>query len=295
MNALIDPVLLQKLSRSRLAVRHAVARGGVGERPAGTAPSGIEFADHRPYEPGDDLRHVDPHVYGRTGQHVVRRYLASAALDVTVLVDASASMGFGRGASTKLQHATRVAAGMVAAGIAGGDRVVVGTFRDRAVAWHDALTGMQRYGELDRWLSACAAAGASEFATVAASCAPHLRPRGLLVAIGDWLGTGAEDAFGAWRNLGQEVVVVHVVSDADLPSEDGSRGTVRLVDAETGAHVDVLLDAATVRAQRESYEEHGHRLARAATRLGCRYFRTAVGDDLSTLFLRTWRTAGLIA
>jgi uncharacterized protein (DUF58 family) len=55
--SLLAPALLQRLTRAKLQSRQATASGGIGERPSKAKGLGIEFADHRPYQLGDDIRH----------------------------------------------------------------------------------------------------------------------------------------------------------------------------------------------------------------------------------------------
>ena len=59
-----SPRLLQSLQRSRLLVRSAKATVGIGERRSNAKGSGMEFLDYREYQPGDDVRHLDPHLFG---------------------------------------------------------------------------------------------------------------------------------------------------------------------------------------------------------------------------------------
>src|SRR5688572_19327830 len=94
--SLLPPTLLQKLGRTRLAVQRVLATGGTGERRSKALGSGIEFADHRAYQFGDDIRKLDPHLLARLGRHYVRQYSVSKALAVTILLDASRSMGYGK-------------------------------------------------------------------------------------------------------------------------------------------------------------------------------------------------------
>ena len=62
-----SPGLLASLKRSRLMVRRAHATMGIGERRSRRKGSGMEFVDYREYQPGDDVRHLDPHLHLRTG------------------------------------------------------------------------------------------------------------------------------------------------------------------------------------------------------------------------------------
>ena len=87
-----SPRLLQSLQRSRVLVRSAKATVGVGERRSNAKGSGMEFLDYREYQPGDDVRHLDPHLFARTGGHYVRQYAVYQQLPITIIVDGSASM-----------------------------------------------------------------------------------------------------------------------------------------------------------------------------------------------------------
>jgi uncharacterized protein (DUF58 family) len=275
-------------------VRTAAARSGIGERPAGLAATGIEFADHRPYEAGDDLRHVDHHVYARTRQHVVRRYVSHAALDVTILVDASASMGFGSPRS-KLEYAADVAAALLAVGISGGDRVTLGAFSGKRIMWQKPAAGQQRLAELFRWLDRLRAAGGTHFVDVATGSLPILRTRGLLCIVSDFFADGVSEACTVWRSLGQEIVAVQVVAEEDMLREVAGAGAVRLIDAETGEAVDAVLNDQGIQEYQERFARHCAELAQVVSRFEGRYMKTATTDDLAHFVLKTWRIRGLIA
>jgi hypothetical protein len=77
-----SPRLLTSLMRSRLLVRRARATIGVGERRSRSKGSGMEFIDYREYHPGDDVRHLDPHLYARTGGYFVRQHAVYQQLPI---------------------------------------------------------------------------------------------------------------------------------------------------------------------------------------------------------------------
>src|SRR5258706_14510119 len=87
--------LMTALMRSRLAARHAHATIGIGERRSRAKGSGMEFVDHREYQPGDDVRHLDPHLYARTGGYFVPQNSVPRQLASTIILDGSAPMHFG--------------------------------------------------------------------------------------------------------------------------------------------------------------------------------------------------------
>ena len=68
-------------------MRSAKATVGIGERRSNAKGSGLEFLDYREYQPGDDLRHLDPHLFMRTGARYVRQYAVYQQLPITIIVD----------------------------------------------------------------------------------------------------------------------------------------------------------------------------------------------------------------
>src|SRR4051794_18097320 len=104
-------IATDELSRfERLAfVSRRLAQAGLGgeHRSRHRAPS-TDFIDHRPYQPGDDFRRVDWNVYGRLGTLQVKLTEARERLDITLVLDCSASMALG--APSKLQLAAQLVA-----------------------------------------------------------------------------------------------------------------------------------------------------------------------------------------
>ena len=153
------PQLLQRLARRRLSVPAAYTAGGVGEHPSVAKGPGLEFAEHRAYQPGDDLRRVDPHVEARSGELYVREFEVLERLAVTVVVDLSASMAFGE--PEKAAFARRLAGALAYVGLAGADRVRVAAFTGRGLAWGPRAENARAAGRLFDWLARQAPGGAS--------------------------------------------------------------------------------------------------------------------------------------
>lgn len=111
MSEILDLEALSKLPSLELRAR-AIAEGLLsGERRARRLGGSAEFAEHRPYAPGDPLRDVDWRLYGRSDKHYIRRREEERHLLVQLVVDASGSMSYG-GAKSKLRFAATLAAGM---------------------------------------------------------------------------------------------------------------------------------------------------------------------------------------
>ena len=93
--AYLAPETLAQLAPFELRARMLVDGLGSGLHASPRQGQAVEFSEHRPYVPGDSLRHLDWKVFGRSDRLVVKRYEQETDLDVVVMVDASASMRFG--------------------------------------------------------------------------------------------------------------------------------------------------------------------------------------------------------
>src|SRR5690606_20908473 len=111
MSRLLPPEVRRELDRLRLRPVSALPTAGVGERRSRAVGSGLEFADFRSYQAGDDIRYLDRHVMARLGQKVIRQYSVDKQLQVTFIVDASASMACGE--QSKLVRAVELCAALV--------------------------------------------------------------------------------------------------------------------------------------------------------------------------------------
>lgn len=290
---LLSPSFLQKLGRTRLGVRSVTASTGIGERRSRSIGSGIEFADHRAYQFGDDTRRIDPNLLARLGRHYVRQYTVSQALRVTVLLDSSRSMHTGE--PDKFVFGRSLAAAFAYAGLSGGDEVLVGAFARDRVAWHHRLQGVERTAPLMAWLEGLRPDGATDLHRAVRAAIHRIGPvPGLTIIISDWFFDGVSDALAALSAAGQEILVVHLLSPEEVEPEKLGSGNVRLVDAENGHEVETTLSPDLHRSYREKLESWSEELKAQVRFRGGRYLRVRSDDDLERLFLREWRREGLI-
>jgi uncharacterized protein (DUF58 family) len=108
----LDPKVLNKITRLDLKARHIVEgfMGGMHKSPY--HGFSVEFAEHREYAPGDDLKHLDWKVFGRTDRLFIKEYELETNLRSHILLDTSESMDYGSKETTKLELASHIAASM---------------------------------------------------------------------------------------------------------------------------------------------------------------------------------------
>ncbi len=111
-----QPEILSKISRLELRARHVVEGFVSGMHKSPYKGFSVEFASHRPYVPGDDIRHIDWRVYGKADRFFIKEYEEETNMRVHLLVDCSASMAYpehaGTGRMTKWDYAATVAASL---------------------------------------------------------------------------------------------------------------------------------------------------------------------------------------
>src|SRR6185312_1536585 len=131
---LFDDEFQRKLEYLALVSRRVFAGRLRAERRTKKSGSGVEFADHRDYQPGDDFRTLDWSVYQRFEKLLVRLYEEEEDLAIYLVLDTSGSMAFGaeRGAD-KLRYAKKIIAALAYVGLANLDRVSVVTTSDRVM------------------------------------------------------------------------------------------------------------------------------------------------------------------
>ncbi|AKF07669.1 DUF58 domain-containing protein [Sandaracinus amylolyticus] len=273
-SSLLEPEFLRRLARLRLAVRRRFAGATSGARRSRNRGSSAEFAEHRPYFPGDDVRRIDWNAYARLEELVLRLFVAEEDLSLYLLVDTSASMGLG--APRKIDVAKRLAAGLGYVGLSGSERVAVMPFAARLSRPLPASRGRKRVGPLLRFLDELEPSGDTDLARgVDEFLARSPRP-GLVVVLSDFL-----DPRGFTRPLDRliaekhEPVLFHVLDREELDPTPG--GDLELVDSETGRKVEVSLDARAVRAYRQRLATFLVELESYAKKRGLFYGRVGEG------------------
>jgi uncharacterized protein (DUF58 family) len=274
-----------RLQRLQLSTTRRLVGHLSGEHRSPRGGTSLDFAGHRPYAPGDDLRRVDWAALARLDAPLVRLFDAEEDLDVRLLVDTSASMGLGG----KLQQAVRVAAALGVVAMARRDAAWlhttggIGPRRFRGSAGVPAL--------LDA-LGAMAAAGPTRLAAAALDLAARPGPPGVTILISDLLDPTWEEAVRRLAARGGDGVVAHVLADLDLrPDLDGD---LELVDAETGRRVPVSLTSSVRAAYEQRAEAWLVEVTAACRSAGLGHLLVPAERDLLPLLLGAWREAGTL-
>ena len=270
------PEALALAERYTLSLRVPPGSGASGTHGGRGTGASTEFRDHRLYQPGDDVRHLDWRAYARTDQLLLKRYREEVRPTLDLLVDASASMATD---ADKEQRAIDLAALIAHAGAAEGFYVRVTLLGDRS----ERPGTDQLFGQ------------GAEFVGVRplvdALAGVRTTPGGLLVLVSDFLSPHAAPSLVRGLRAGR-VALVQVLSAFDAAPPAG--GSVRLVDAETGDEVELVLDRVTIDAYLERLERLRAGLAEEARRRGG-VFASVRADASLDATCRALLDAGVLA
>lgn len=288
--------VLRKLEQLQLVIQKRSRSNIRGERQSKARGHSVEFADHRNYSAGDDLRYLDWNLYGRLDRLFVKLYEEEREFPVNLFLDASESMNFGE--PLKFEMAAAIAAAVGYVTVASYDRLrfcalpaasvppsAAGFFRSirgRGVGlrYLQNLQSIQPGGQggLVEWLE---------------SLLYQPGPRGLAVGISDCLdtrpvGEPLKRACGA----GFQVVLVQVLSPQEF--DPPFSGELKLVDCESGAHQEITFGKYRLRAYRQMVQGFIDEIADSCRQAGARHVVIRSDSDLDEVLFKTLREKGVI-
>ena len=225
---------LSRLDTLKLTMRGRAQGGAGGSRRSRQTGSSAEFSDYREYIPGDDIRRLDWNAYARFDRLFLKLFMEEQESQVTVLLDASASME----AKWKSARAAAEAVGYLA--LTGGDRLSLQCLKNGRALRAPALAGRAAFPRLTAFLDSCVPDGTEDTLTNAVKHTEGLK-KGLCFLITDGYTEDAlKETLDYLRYMKQETAVIQVLSGGELQPE--LDGAVRLTDSESGEHIDLLAD-----------------------------------------------------
>ncbi len=223
---LLDPEAMAKISRLELLARQTVEGFISGRHQSPYRGYSAEFAEHREYAPGDDLRDLDWQVYAKTDRYYIKQYIEETNLRATILLDASGSMAYrGENAAkhqgkplSKFEYGRFLAASLVRLLLNQQDAVGLVTYDSAVRRYIPSRTRTNHMSVLLEELFNTQPGAESALAPVFHEVAERVHRRGLLIIISD-LFDRPEDILKAlhhFRFRKHEVILMHVMADEEL-------------------------------------------------------------------------------
>lgn len=234
----VDPHILGRISNLSLLARIVVQGFISGLHRSTYLGRSVDFAEHRAYMPGDDIRQIDWRLFARTDRFYVKEFEADTNTSFTIVLDISRSMAFGSESITKLDYARYLAASLAVFSQKQRDRIGLITFDDDIV---DFVPPSAKHLEIVlHRIDKLESKRPSEYRSPLTKVAEAIHRRGIVVLISDLYDEPAAilDAVKGLRYKGNDLIVFHVLDPAELSFPYDEAASYR--DLESGESVPVI-------------------------------------------------------
>jgi len=288
---LLDPEFMARLERLDIVSRKIFAGRMKGERKSKRKGESVEFADYRNYVVGDDLRFLDWNIFARLDRLFLKLFLAEEDLHVSILIDKSKSMDWGR--PNKALYARRVAAALTYIGLVNYDRMSLYAFADGLESELAGIRGRRLMHRVIGYLRELDFDGTGDFAEACRQFVVRHPQKGLVIVLSDFLDKGGFEAglrYLLARDL--DLYVIQVLSPEEI--DPPLAGDLRLVDVEDADTAEVTVSRALLSRYKQNLQAYCQTLRHYCTRRGINYLFTATEVPFDQLVLNYLRSRGLL-
>jgi len=288
---LLDAKFMARLDSLDVLSRKILQGKLQGERRSKRRGQSVEFADHRPYVVGDDLRFVDWNIYGRLDQLFLKLYLEEQDLTIHILADASASMGTGDPAKAPFMKRLTAALGYVS--LVNSNRLTISLFGDGLRTQLANMRGRSYLSHVAEMLLTTDCDGFSDFEKACRDAAAGRIGSGITIVISDFLfKQGYETALRRLIGAQYDLYVIQVLSPQEIEPELG--GDLKLLDIEDGDAAEITVSSALLKYYKRNLAAYCSELNDFCTRRGAVYVRTNSADSVESLVLNYLRRVRLL-
>lgn len=268
----LDSAVLARLSRLTLEARIPMLGSVTGIHKSATRGSSVEFAEYRKYVPGDDIRHMDWRVYGRTDRFYMKEFEADTNMRCYLVLDTSASMGFGGKHGTKFEYARKLAATLAWMLIHQGDAVGLLCFADKTVREIAPSRSPVHLKDIFDTMAELVPAGRTELVGIIHGLAEKARQRALIIIFSDFF-TDVDpllDCFQHMRFRKHDLAAFHLLDKQELAFEFDR--PIRFLDMESS--FSMITDPSVIRkGYSEEFNRYLHAIEYGSREFGADYRR----------------------
>jgi uncharacterized protein (DUF58 family) len=274
---LLDPAAIQRAEHLGLQARTIVEGYMAGAHKSPFRGFAIEFAQHREYVPGDDTRHLDWKVLGRSDRYYIKQYEQETNYVAHLLLDGSESMKYGSGSITKLDYGRTIAACLAYLILLQRDAVSVGVFDSKLQEYQPRTDNLARIHQICATLAKFNPTQQTSISAVLTDVAMQVKRRGIVILISDLFDDEAKilESIQHLRFGGHEVIVFHVLDPAEL--EFPFNGTVEFEGLEQAGKI-TTRPAELRKSYLEELNGFLDRIRLGCERNGCSYIRVATNQ-----------------
>jgi uncharacterized protein (DUF58 family) len=261
-----DPTSLARYGRLALVARGLVEGFLTGAHKSPFKGFSVEFAEHRQYYPGDEIRHIDWRAYGKTDRYYVKEYEEETNLRAHLIIDASGSMTYAGAHPPKFDYARRVAAALAYLMLCQRDAVGLTTHDTQVRELIPARASSKHLLRLLTTLERTAPGGETSLAPLWEQVAARLARRGLVVILSDCFDEVPPllRALRHFRHRRHEVLLFHVLAPEEIDFPFTRRTQFRNLERSSDR---VLVDPQRLRSEyRANFERFRQELRDACDR-----------------------------
>lgn len=285
---MLSDAFLNRLDTLNVRMRQPASGGSGGLRRSKALGSSVEFSDFREYAEGDDIRRIDWNAFARFDRLFLKLFMEEQELRVHLIVDASASMDFG-----KWEAAKQLTQALGYLCLCGGDRVTVFVLQNGGERHTRLLQGRHGYSELSAFLEETRPAGQT-LLDAAVPSLPLSKGRGVSILISDLLSEdGYQRALSSLLYRKQETSVLQLWSAGEW--EPQLEGEIELLDSETGERCALNAGYDVIRRYRETARAYVEEIDGFCRARGILHAFTIPQEPFEEQILRELSHAGLIA
>ncbi len=288
---MLDPEFMTRLDALDVLSRKILQGKLQGERRSKRHGQSVEFADHRPYVVGDDLRFVDWNIYGRLEQLFLKLFLEEQDLTVHIVADASASMSMGE--PSKELFIKKLAAALGYVSLVNNNRVSMSMFGDGLTGQLANMRGRNYLHQMADFLLTAECDGLSQFDTTCRQVVGGRIGSGVMIVLSDFLFKEGYDS-GLRRLIGRQydLYVIQVLSAQELSPDLG--GDLKLIDIEDADVAEITVSAALAKYYKRNLTAYCNELKDFCTRRGAVYVLASSADSVESLVLNYLRRIRLL-
>jgi uncharacterized protein (DUF58 family) len=281
----LDPSAIARFGRLELLARLVVEGVMSGLHKSPFKGFSVEFAEHRQYGPGDEIRHIDWRTYGKTDRYFVKEYEEETNLKAYLIVDTSGSMGYQGRTISKLSCAQQVTASLAYLMIHQRDAVGLVTFDSALKAMIPPRSAPHHFSVLCKALEDSRVGGETPLSEILHTLADRIRRRGLVIIVSDGFDQIAAltTALRHLRHRKHEVLFLQVLAPEE--EEFPFRLPMRFRDLENPGRFS-RVDPAAIRANYlEKFREHCRVLKENLLAMHADYHRISTADPVEQTLL----------
>lgn len=290
-DAQFDEKFLRRLEYLYIMSKKIASGQARAQRKTQIVGSGLEFADHRNYSPGDDMRNLDWKVFGRTGKLFLKLFEEEEDLHIYFLVDCSASMHLGT--PDKLSYAKSIAAALAYIGLSNMDRVCIIPFSSRLDGRMPPTRGKAQIFKIFDFLSSIEVGQHTSLQEAFRTFVTQNKRRGVVCVLSDFYDpTGFEEGLNFLRYHRFDPIMIHIFDEREL--NPTLAGEMQLVDCETGEVREVTVTESILRRYRQVWQDFCDELEGYCSQRDILYFRVPIQLPFDELVLRIFRAGGFL-